>query len=108
MERASNRKPLLVAAVLLALVKCMQFAIDSQVLFYDDSGSGGGGQVGVWNPQTNQLTVLASGPVTAFETPVRSGDGTHVYAANDAGYKTGMEVYNTNTKSLSTINSGTG
>jgi hypothetical protein len=77
-------------------------------LFYDDSGSGGGGQVGVWNPQTNQLTVLASGPVTAFETPVRSGDGTHVYAANDAGYKTGMEVYNTNTKSLSTINSGTG
>jgi IPT/TIG domain len=76
-------------------------------LFYNDSGSGGGGQVGVWNPQTNQLTVLSSGPITAFETPVRSGDGTHVYAANDAGYKTGMEVYNTNTKSLSTINSGT-
>ena len=76
-------------------------------LFYNDSGSSGGGQVGVWNPLTNQLTVLTSGPVTAFETPVRSGDGTRVYAANDAGYKAGMEVYNTSTKSLSTINSGT-
>jgi hypothetical protein len=36
-ERAS--KPLLAAALLLALVKCIQFAIDSQVLFYDDSGA---------------------------------------------------------------------
>lgn len=76
-------------------------------LFFDDSGNTSGGQVGVWNPQTNQLTVLASGPITAFGAPVRSGDGTVVYAPNGAGYKTGMEVYKTATKTLSTINSGT-
>ena len=76
-------------------------------LFFNDSGSTGGGQVGVWNPQTDQLNVLASGPITAFGVPVRSGDGTHIYASNDPSYKTGMEVYSTNTKSLSTINSGT-
>jgi IPT/TIG domain len=76
-------------------------------LFFNDSGSTGGGQVGVWNPQTNQLNVLASGGITAFGVPVRSGDGTRVYASNDTGYKTGMEVYNTGTQSLTTINSGT-
>jgi hypothetical protein len=75
-------------------------------LFFNDSGSTGGGQVGVWNPQTSQLRVLTSGLISAFGVPVRSGDGTHVYASNET-YGTGMELYNTNTQSLSTINSGT-
>ena len=76
-------------------------------LFFNDSGSSGGGQVGVWNPQTNQLNVLASGPITAFGVPVRSGDGTVVYASNDPGYKTGIEVYSVGAQSLTTIGSGT-
>jgi len=75
-------------------------------LFFNDSGSTGGGQVGIWNPQTNQLTVLASGLITAFGVPVRSGDGTHVYASNDT-YAKGMEVYNVSSLGLITINSGT-
>jgi hypothetical protein len=35
----THRRPLLTAALLLVLVKCIQFAVDSQVLFYDDSGA---------------------------------------------------------------------
>lgn len=75
-------------------------------LFFDDSGSGGGGQAGVWNPQTNQLNVLSSGPISAWGFPVRSGDGSRVYAPYNT-YETGMEVYEASTQSLSTIGSGT-
>jgi IPT/TIG domain len=43
---------------------------DRTVLFYfDDSGAGGGGQVGVWNPQTNKMTILASGIMTGWGIP---------------------------------------
>jgi hypothetical protein len=76
-------------------------------VFFDDSGSGGGGQAGVWNPQTNHLDVLASGVITAFGFPVRSGDGTRVYASNNT-YDSGMEVYDTSAQTLSTLNHGTG
>jgi IPT/TIG domain len=75
-------------------------------LFFNDTGAGGGGQVGVWNPQTGQLTILKSGTITAFGVPVRSGDGEYVYASNDE-YANGMEVYTASSKSLSTLNSAT-
>ncbi len=75
-------------------------------LFFNDSGSGGGGQAGVWNPQTNQLNVLSSGPISAWGFPARSGDGTLVYAPNNT-YGTGMELYEVASQSLSTIGSGT-
>ncbi len=75
-------------------------------VFSDDSGSGGSGLVGIWNPQTNQLNVLPTGSISAWGFPVRSGDGTRVYASNNA-YGTGIEVYNVATQSLTTIGSGT-
>jgi len=76
-------------------------------IFFDDSGSGGSGYPAIWNPQTNQLRVLNSAPISPWGVPVRSGDGSHVYASNNT-YGTGMEVYVTNSQSLSTIGSGTG
>jgi hypothetical protein len=75
-------------------------------LCFNDSGGGGGAQAGVWNPQTNQLTVLTSGLITGFGLPVRSGDGTHVYAANEIN-ATGIAVYSVGSQSLTTIGSGT-
>jgi hypothetical protein len=74
-------------------------------LFFNDSGSGGSGQVGIWNPQTNHLSVLTTGLISAFGVPVRSGDGTRVYASNDT-YDSGIQVYNANTQTLSLINHG--
>lgn len=76
------------------------------LFFNDATGEGLGPQVGVWNPQTNQLTILASGLTSAFGFPSRSGDGTHVYASN-VEYDTGVEVYNTNTQALTKLGSGT-
>jgi hypothetical protein len=35
----AHRRPLIIAALLIAAIKCIQFAVDSQVLFYDDSGA---------------------------------------------------------------------
>ena len=77
-------------------------------LFFADSGGGGGGQVGIFDPQSNTLKVLTSGLVTAFGVPVRSGDATRVYAPNDPGYKTGIEVYDVASKTLNTLGAGTG
>ena len=82
---------------------------DGTLLFYfSDSGGGGGGQLGVFNPQANTLKVILSGPVTALGPPVRSGDGTRVYAANDPGYKTGIEAYDVASSTLTTLGSGAG
>ena len=75
-------------------------------LYFDDSGSGGGGQVGVWNPQTNKITILASGLITGWDIPIRSGDGTVVYASNESPYSTGMDRYDVSSKTLSTIYQG--
>jgi IPT/TIG domain len=75
-------------------------------LFFNDSGGGGAAQAAVWNPQTNQLNVLSSGPISAWGLPVRSGDGTRVYAANNQ-YGTGVEVYDAKTKTLNTVGGGT-
>jgi hypothetical protein len=78
------------------------------LLFFNDATGGGSGpQVGVWNPQTNQLTILASGLTSAFGLPSRSGDGTHVYASN-VQYDTGVEVYDANTQTLTKLGAGTG
>jgi hypothetical protein len=77
------------------------------LFFNDATGNGGGSQAGVWNPQTNQLTILASGLTSAFGLPSRSGDGTRVYASN-VQYDTGVEVYTVNTRTLTKIGSGTG
>jgi hypothetical protein len=76
------------------------------LFFNDATGNGLGSQAGVWNPQTNQLTILASGLTSAFGLPSRSGDGTHVYASN-ISFDTGVEVYNANTQTLTKIGSGT-
>jgi len=75
-------------------------------VYFDDSGNGGGGQTGVWNPQTNSLKVLSSGLITGWEVPLRSGDGTRVYASNN-NYSSGVEFYDVTSQTLSTINSGT-
>ncbi len=75
-------------------------------IFFDDTGSGGGGQAAIWNPQANKLTVLASGLATALGLPARSGDGTRVYAANDPSYASGIQLYNAKTQAYSTIGSG--
>jgi hypothetical protein len=75
-------------------------------VYFNDSGSGGAGEAGVWNPLTNQLNVLSDGTPRAWGIPVRSGDGTHVYASNNT-YGPGMEVYEVPTQSLSTVGQGT-
>jgi|HubBroStandDraft_6_1064221.scaffolds.fasta_scaffold18285_2 hypothetical protein len=75
-------------------------------LYFDDSGDGGGGYAAVWNPQSNQLTVEASGVITGFGVPVKSGDGKYVYASYYSPYKTGMALYTTASKTLSVINQG--
>ena len=83
--------------------RLLALADGTLLLYFDDSGDGGGGQAGVWNPQTNQLSVLAAGVNTGFGIPVRSGDGTLVYTPSSNG----MQVYATSTKSLRTIGSVT-
>jgi IPT/TIG domain-containing protein len=85
------------------------FALADSTLFlyFDDSGDGGGGNAAVWNPQNNQLTVVSSGLVTGFGVPVKSGDGTCVYASYYSPYNTGMARYTTASKTLSIINQGT-
>jgi DNA-binding beta-propeller fold protein YncE len=76
-------------------------------IYFADSGGYIGAQVGVWNPQTNQMKVLQSGLVFAFGTPVRSGDGTLVYAVNATTNASGMYVYKVASQTLSTFGAGT-
>lgn len=76
------------------------------LIYSDPSHSGNGLDVGVWDPQTDQLTALDNGLLGTFGFPVRSGDGRFVYAANQAG-GTGVEVYSAATKSLTQLGSGT-
>jgi hypothetical protein len=75
-------------------------------VYFADSGNYVGPQVGVWNPQTNQMKVLQSGLTWTLGTPVRSGDGTVVYAANVNANTLGMYAYNVSSQSLSTIGPG--
>lgn len=90
-----------------ALDQILALADGTLFIYFDDSGSGGGGVAGVWDPQSNQLTVLASGTASAFGIPVRSGDGKLVYASYITPYKSGVALYTTATKTLSTINPST-
>jgi IPT/TIG domain len=77
-------------------------------VYFNDSEGEIGASAGIWNPQTNQMTVLVSGVSTGLGTPARSGDGTLVYATGGAAYlSTGVSVYTVGTKTFSTINSGT-
>jgi hypothetical protein len=77
-------------------------------VYFNDSEGESGPSAGIWNPQTNQMTVLVSGTSTGLGTPARSGDGTLVYATGAAAYlSTGMSVYTVSTKTFSTIKSGT-
>lgn len=77
-------------------------------VYFNDSEGETGASAGVWNPQTNQMMVLVSGIVTGLGVPVRSGDGTRVYAPGSAGVpSSGMSLYNVSSKTMSTINSGT-
>jgi hypothetical protein len=77
-------------------------------VYFNDAGGEVGASAGIWNPQTNQMTVLVSGIVTGLSLPVRSGDGTRVYAPGSAGVSSsGMSMYSVSSKTLTTINSGT-
>jgi IPT/TIG domain len=77
-------------------------------VYFNDAGGEVGASAGIWNPQTNQMTVLVSGIVTGLSLPVRSGDGTRVYAPGSAGVpSSGMSMYTVSSKTLTTINSGT-
>lgn len=75
-------------------------------LYFADSGAGGDGRAAVWNPQTNSLNVLSSGAISAWGLPVRSLDGTLVYATENE-YGSGVDVYSAISKSLTKIGSGT-
>jgi IPT/TIG domain len=78
-------------------------------IYFNDSEGETGASGGIWNPQTNQMTVLASGIQTGLGVPVRSGDGTLVYASGSPAVpSSGMSIYNVSSKTLSSINSGTG
>lgn len=83
-------------------------ALKDGTLFFDfnDSASSGAARIGVLDPRTSQLTVLSPVNISAWGIPVRSGDGSKVYAANDT-YDTGIEVYDTATRSVTKIGSGT-
>jgi hypothetical protein len=76
-------------------------------VYFADSGNYVGPQVGVWSPQTNQMKVLESGLTYTLGTPVRSGDGTVVYAANVNANTLGVYAYNVSSQSLGTIGPGT-
>ncbi len=84
------------------------FALSDGTIFvsFEDSGSTAGALVAVWNPQTNQETVINSGPNSPWGIPVRSGDGAHVYATNAAPHTPGLMVYDVSWHSTSTISSG--
>lgn len=84
------------------------FALSDGTIFvsFEDSGSTAGALVAVWNPQTNQETVINSGPNSPWGIPVRSGDGAHVYATNAVPHTPGLLVYDVSSQSTSTINSG--
>jgi len=77
-------------------------------IYFSASGAGGSPPVGIWNPQSQQMTVVASGVNSMLGIPVRSGDGTRVYAPGSATESaSGMSVYNVSSKTLTTLNSGT-
>ena len=77
-------------------------------IYFDDAGIAAGGSAGIWSPQTGQMNVLVGGTGTGLGVPVRSGDGTVVYAPGAAAYlSTGVSVYKVSSKTFSTINSGT-
>src|SRR5262249_30569118 len=54
---------------------------DGTIFLYFNDNAGFSGQAGVWNLQTNKMTILASGIVTELGVPIRSGDGSRVYSA---------------------------
>ena len=80
---------------------------DGTLFLCFDDNAGFSGQAGVWNPQTNKMTVLASGIFTGFGVPMRSGDGSRVYASFNNNVSSGMDVYTVSSQNLSTIGSGT-
>jgi hypothetical protein len=76
-------------------------------LYFNESSGLVDAQAGIWNPQTNQITALVSGQFTYLGVPVRSGDGTRVYAPNNSTYLEGMRLYTVGSQSFSTLSSGT-
>lgn len=82
---------------------------DGTLFFYFSDSADVSGQAGVWNPATNKMTVLASGVATGLGVPMRSGDGTRVYASHtDPSGASGVVAYAAGLLSLSTIGAGTG
>jgi hypothetical protein len=77
---------------------------DGTLLIYFNDGGANAGIPEIWDPQTNKVTIITSVPTTGIGVPMRSGDGTHVYAS----YSSGTAVYTVGSQSLRLISSGTG
>ena len=75
---------------------------------FNDFSSGGSALAGIFNPQTGKLTRLSPGSnsISAWGTPMRSTDGTRVYASNNT-YSSGIQVYDVPTQTSSVLASGT-
>jgi len=94
--------------ILFAADRVLALSDGTLFVYFNDSGSTASGLAGIWNPQSNQMNVLTSGPISPMGLPVRSGDGKRVYATNDTGYATGVEVYDVASQILKTVGGGTG
>jgi hypothetical protein len=80
---------------------------DSTIFLYYADGSGSE-QAGVWDPAANTYTNLnGNGINPQFGIPTRSGDGTHVYAPTGSLTPNGITVYNTSSRSVSTVSGAT-
>jgi IPT/TIG domain-containing protein len=93
--------------ILFAADRLLALSDGTLFVYFNDSGSSASGLAGIWNPQTNQMNVLTSGPISPMGIPVRSGDGTRVYATNETGYATGVAVYDVTSQVLKTVGGGT-
>jgi hypothetical protein len=75
-------------------------------VYFDDAWVGDSAKAGVFDPATGQLNVLTNSVISTWTTPVRSGDGMHVFASNNT-LGSGVEVYDVASKMLKLVGSGT-
>jgi hypothetical protein len=88
--------------VLFAFDRILALSDGTVLLYFNDGGGEGEGYAGVWDPKTGRINVLSPQGVSAWGVPVRSGDGTQVYAANGL-YDNGIEHYDVLTGKLTKI-----
>jgi IPT/TIG domain len=86
--------------------RALALADNTIFLYYADES--GLEQAGVWDPAANTYTNLnGSGIYPPFGAPTRSGDGTHVYAPTGSVTGNGITVYNTSSRSVTTVSGAT-